>query len=208
MRKFLISIIVILVILLIGQLIYFNFREKKPSEILPKSANIVNNVNTNETEEIRHIDEQDTIINNVIEPNGIATLSQVYKGNMKLLTLEQELYTFIDKNVKEIYNAVSGKSINKILQLYDLKKQAINSMNIYSAEDFKEIATEILKVGGVQGINYISSNIDMQSYNNDENGYASFNITFTYTNMSQIKMKVYLANNKETLPNIKFGKQD
>ena len=209
MKKILISIIIILIILLIGQLIYFNFSKKKEGDTLQANWNTINNTEDDNIEEIEEKYEatiNEIPITEVVEPNNIATLSQIYKGNVKLVTLEKELYTFINKNVKEIYNATSGKSINQILQLYDLKKELINNMNIHSAQDFKEIVTEVLKVGGVQGISYSESSIDMESYNNDENGYATFNITFTYTNMSQIKLKVYLANNTNTLPNIKLGK--
>ena len=209
MKKILISIIIILIILLIGQLIYFNFSKKKEGDTLQANWNTINNTEDDNIEEIeeKYVATINEIpITEVVEPNNIATLSQIYKGNVKLVTLEKELYTFINKNVKEIYNATSGKSINQILQLYDLKKELINNMNIHSAQDFKEIVTEVLKVCGVQGISYSESSIDMESYNNDENGYATFNITFTYTNMSQIKLKVYLANNTNTLPNIKLGK--
>lgn len=206
MKKILISIIIILIVILISQLIYFRNNNKESNTNIINE--IVNNNLVNQEEDPKRLvyDEPLIRITEVVEPENIATLSKTYKGNMKLVTLEKELYTFINKNVKEIYNATSGKSINQILQLYDLKKELINNMNIHSAQDFKEIVTEVLKVGGVQGISYSESSIDMESYNNDENGYATFNITFTYTNMSQIKLKVYLANNTNTLPNIKLGK--
>ena len=199
---------VILVILLIGQLIYFNFSKKKGNSDFKQNWNMINNAEDNSIQEVeeRYTATINEIpITEVVEPNNIDKLSQTYKGDVKLVTLEKELYKFITQNVREIYNGTSGKSINQVLQLYDLKKEVINNMNIYSAEDFKGIVTEVLKVGGVQGIKYSSSSIDMESYNNDENGYSTFNITFTYTNMSQIKIKVYLANNSSTLPNIKLG---
>lgn len=203
MKKFLISIIVILILVLIGQLIYFNTTKKKLAD-----NNTITNKVENEVKDVKRIEGEKTTITEVVVPNKIDVLSRTYKGDLKLVPLEKELYKFVHDSIKKIYNETTGKSQNKILQIYDLKEEQINEMNIYSAEDFKGISAETLKVGGVQNINYAYSAIDMESYKENENGYATFNITFTYSNSSEVKIKVYLANSSTTVPNIKFGKQD
>lgn len=202
MKKFLISIIIILILVLIGQIIYFNTNNKK--------------VNTNTTQntliENKNVDEKHyvskPIAEDIIIPNKIDAVSRKYKGDLKILTLQKELYKFVNTNVKKIYNEVTGKSKNKVLQIYDLKKQEINDMSIYSAEDFSGISAQTLKVGGIENIKYSYSNIDMDTYKEDENGYTTFNITFIYSNSSEIKVKVYMANSSTNQPNIKFGKPE
>ena len=204
MKKFLISIIVILIFVLIGQLIYFN--------TIPKEAkgnnNIIANIEENEVQDVKRIYSNEPVIEDVIAPNKIDVLSRTYKGELKLVTLEKELYKFVNENIKKIYNETTGKSQNQVLQIYDLKKEYINQMNIYSAEDLKAISAETLKIGGIENINYTYSKIDMESYKEREDGYVTFNIAFIYSNSSEIKIKVYLANSSDTVPNIKFGKQD
>ena len=118
---------------------------------------------------------------------------------------EKELYNFVNKNVSKIYNLTKRKSINKILQIYDLNTQEINDMNIYSANDFLEITSQIFMVGNIEGVTCNGSYIDTNSYNDDENGYATFNLNLRYTNEELLNLKIYLANNSTTTPQLKFG---
>ena len=202
MKKFLISIIIILTLLIIGQLIYFNTRTERASN----NNNIVNEM-PNEEDDVKHIEVEEPIITEVIYPSKVDVLSRTYKGDIKIVTLEKELYKFVNNSIKTIYNDTTGKNQNQVSQIYDLKMPYINSMNIYSKEDFLQISAESLKVGGVANISYAYSSIDMESYKDDEDGYATFNLKVTYSNNEEINIKVYLANSSSTLPNIKFGKQ-
>lgn len=208
MKKFLITTIILLVMLLLGQLIYFNFSNKKSETKNTNSVNIINNnvISGNQTEEIRKGVEEDIVVKNVIQPVNIAELSQKYKGNTKLIDLEKELYTFGTSNIKNIYNMTVGRSVNQTLQLYDLSKEEINKMHIYTAEDFNGISAECLKINRINTAEYLKSNVDMETYNDNENGYTTFYIKIAYTNSSEIKIKVYIANGNNTVPNIKFGK--
>ncbi len=205
MKKFLISIIVILIIILIGQLIYFNFNDNSSDESEKLLYNSILEQGLYPEKQLGNNYGEETVIENIIQPQNIAELSQKYKGDMPLVTLEKELYKLIIVNMKEIYNNTNGTSTNKILQLYDLKKDVINNMNIYSKEDFYEMAMQSFNVGSH---NYLHSNIDMNTYKENDNGYATFNMIFTYENGKQVTVKVYLANQIITIPSIKFGKKD
>ena len=205
MKRFLICIIIILLILLIGQVIFFNSKSNtKISEenIIINSTENTNssNMTTNELEDTNNMQKQDIII-----PSGINLIMERYKGNVDENYLEQEFYKFINTNVKQIYNLTTRKSINKILQIYDLNTDEINNMHIYSSNDFLEIATQTYRVANISGVKYSTSIVAMSSYNEDENGYTTFNVTFNYSNDDTIKLKVYLANSESITPQIKFG---
>lgn len=205
MKRFLICIIIILLILLIGQVIFFNSKSNtKISEenIIINSTENTNssNMTTNELEDTNNMQKQDIII-----PSGINLIMERYKGNVDENYLEQEFYKFINTNVKQIYNLTTRKSINKILQIYDLNTDEINNMHIYSSNDFLEIATQTYRVANISGVKYSTSIVAMSSYNEDENGYSTFSVTFNYSNDDAIKLKVYLANRESITPQIKFG---
>lgn len=205
MKRFLICIIIILLILLIGQVIFFNSKSNtKISEenIIINSTENTNssNMTTNELEDTNNMQKQDIII-----PSGINLIMERYKGNVDENYLEQEFYKFINTNVKQIYNLTTRKSINKILQIYDLNTDEINNMHIYSSNDFLKIATQTYRVANISGVKYSTSIVAMSSYNEDENGYSTFSVTFNYSNDDAIKLKVYLANRESITPQIKFG---
>lgn len=205
MKKILIIIIIMLIMLLLGQLIYFNYRnnENTSQPIENNEATIYNNAQIPDNNTINsstQITKTDSII-----PEGINSVIEKYKGNVSIEDFEKELYTFVNTNVSKIYNLTTRKSINKILQIYDLNTEEINDMNIYSANDFLEITSQIFMVGNIEGVTCNGSYIDTNSYNDDENGYATFNLNLRYTNEESLNLKIYLANNSTTTPQLKFG---
>ena len=120
-----------------------------------------------------------------------------------MLNLEKEIYTFVNINKKAIYSDTNKKSLNQIMQMYDLNTEKINSYYIYSREDFFDIATQIISIGTAK--TFLSSEIDMSTYN-EKDSYASFNLKLTFTDSKQINMKVYLLTDNSNVPSIKFGK--
>lgn len=184
------------------QLVYFN------------KKSIGNTNTTSETTERRlenYLDPEKKQANSIsemtvketIEPVNMALLSQQYKGNVKLMTLEKALYTFVHKNIKEIYNMTTGKNKNQILQTYDINKEQINNMNIYTSEDFSVIVSQIFKIGIKK---YINTEIVMESYKPDENGYTTFDLIIRYEGY-EFTIKVCLANSTIE-PSIKFEKKN
>ena len=146
---------------------------------------------------------------NEISPSNLEEVEEMFIGNKELVeNLKKELYVLVNNNAREIYDMTAKKSINKILQTYDLNEEKINNMNIYSREDFLDISTQILNVENKNGVGYLSSYIDINTYNSDENSYTTFKLNIIYTNSNRIVMKICLANNDTTIPSIKFQKQD
>lgn len=208
MKKIVIVIIVILSLLLVFQLAYYNFTKKGNNKTGANSIgnqtigtsednNVLINVNnTNNLEETMQKQE------NVIVPSGITSLASEYTGELKLITIEKELYNFVYNNVRKINEQTNWKSINYILQYYDLHTNDINEMGIYSAEEYRKIASQINKLDKYD--TYERSSIEANSIENTQDGYIKFNVSLIYTSGKEIVLNMYLANNEETMPNVKY----
>ena len=208
MKKIVIVIIVILSLLLVFQLAYYNFTKKGNNKTSANSIgsqaistsednNVLINVNnTNNLEETMQKQE------NVIVPSGITSLASEYTGELKLITIEKELYNFVYNNVRQINEQTNWKSINYILQYYDLHTNDINEMGIYSAEEYRKIASQINKLDKYD--TYERSTIEANSIENTQDGYIKFNVSLIYTSGKEIVLNMYLANNEETMPNVKY----
>ena len=208
MKKIVIVIIVILSLLLVFQLAYYNFTKKGNNKTSANSIgnqtigtsednNVLINVNnTNNLEETMQKQE------NVIVPSGITSLASEYTGELKLITIEKELYNFVYNNVRQINEQTNWKSINYILQYYDLHTNDINEMGIYSAEEYRKIASQINKLDKYD--TYERSSIEANSIENTQDGYIKFTVSLIYTSGREIVLNMYLANNEETMPNVKY----
>lgn len=206
MKKIVIAIIIILSLLLVFQLAYYNFTSNVNNETNANSIgnlaistsednNVLINMN-NTNEEI--VEQQE----NVIVPNGITSLASEYEGELKLITIEKELYNFVYNSAPQIKNQTNWKSINYILQYYDLHTNDINEMGIYSAEEYRKIASQINKLDKYD--TYERSSIEANSIENTQDGYIKFNVSLIYTSGKEIVLNMYLANNEETMPNVKY----
>ena len=208
MKKIVIVIIVILSLLLVFQLAYYNFTKKGNNKTSANSIgnqtigtsednNVLINVNnTNNLEETMQKQE------NVVVPSGITSLASEYTGELKLITIEKELYNFVYNNVRQINEQTNWKSINYILQYYDLHTNDINEMGIYSAEEYRKIASQINKLDKYD--TYERSSIEANSIENTQDGYIKFTVSLIYTSGKEIVLNMYLANNEETMPNVKY----
>ena len=101
MKKFLIGIIIALTILLIGQLIYFNFKDRSE-----KTSKVENQVSPNKVNELVNENnmEDSQVKENMIVPEGIESLRNSYTGSVNLDTFQKELYDFINVNLEKIYS--------------------------------------------------------------------------------------------------------
>lgn len=206
MKKIVIAIIIILSLLLVFQLAYYNFTSNVNNETNANSIgnlaistsednNVLINMN-NTNEEI--VEQQE----NVIVPNGITSLASEYEGELKLITIEKELYNFVYNSAPQIKNQTNWKSINYILQYYDLHTNDINKMGIYSQEDYRKIANQINKLN--TNDTYESSSIDKNSFEQTQDGYLKFTVSLVYSSKREIVLDMYLANDAETIPNVKY----
>ncbi len=212
MKKIVITIIVIISLLLFFQLAYYNLTKDSNNasntnisgrQNIEDYSDIVNNnsdynvfINLNSTNE--DLKQQE----NVIVPNGITSLASEYTGELKLITIEKELYNFVYNNVRKINEQTNWKSINYILQYYDLHTNDINEMGIYSAEEYRKIASQINKLDKYD--TYERSSIERNSIENTQDGYIKFTVSLIYTSGKEIVLNMYLANNEETMPNVKY----
>lgn len=203
MKKFLTSLIIILFILLIVQLAYFNIK-KQTNENLIQVSQKNQNLEQNQT----NIYEEEKVNENIIEINGLEEIMSQYSGKETINLIEEEIYTFANTDLPKIYNMTTGKSNNKILQVYDLETETINEMNIYSGEDFLGIVAQIFMVGNVKKVKCTSCSVEENSYNLNDNGYTSFNIILEFDSSNNIKLKIYIANEITTNPSLKFGNAD
>lgn len=203
MKKFLTSLIIILFILLIVQLAYFNIK-KQTNENLIQVSQKNQNLEQNQT----NIYEEEKVNENIIEINGLEEIMSQYSGKETINLIEEEIYTFANTDLPKIYNMTTGKSNNKILQVYDLETETINEMNIYSGEDFLGIVAQIFMVGNVKKVKCTSCSVEENSYNLNDNGYTSFNIILEFDSSNIIKLKIYIANEITTNPSLKFGNAD
>ena len=203
MKKILTSLIIILFILLIVQLAYFNIK-KQTNENLIQVSQKNQNLEQNQT----NIYEEEKVNENIIEINGLEEIMSQYSGKETINLIEEEIYTFANTDLPKIYNMTTGKSNNKILKVYDLETETINEMNIYSGEDFLGIVAQIFMVGNVKKVKCTSCNVEENSYNLNDNGYTSFNIILEFDSSNNIKLKIYIANEITTNPSLKFGNAD
>lgn len=203
MKKFLIGLIIILLILLIVQLVYFNIKKEKDENLIKISQN-----NQTFEQNQTNVYEEEQVNVNYIEINGIEEIMNQYSGKESVNQIEEEIYTFANTNLTKIYDMTNKKSNNKILQMYDLETESINEMNIYSGEDFLAIVAQIFMVGNVRTVKCTSCSVEENSYNSNDNGYTSFNVILKFDSLNTIKLKIYIANGTDTNPSIKFGKVD
>ena len=212
MKKIVITIIVIISLLLFFQLAYYNLTKDSNNasntnisgrQNIEDYSDIVNNnsdynvfINLNSTNE--DLKQQE----NVVVPSGITSLASEYTGELKLITIEKELYNFVYNNARKINEQTNWKSINYILQYYDLHTNDINEMGIYSAEEYRKIASQINKLDKYD--TYERSSIEANSIENTQDGYIKFNVSLIYTSGKELVLNMYLANNEETMPNVKY----
>lgn len=199
MKKFLIGLIIILCILLITQLIYFNFTKKTNiSNVNNNNINLDNKTIQSNISNLNQIEEEK------IEISGLDDIMNKYEGEVSIEKVKEELIKFTDTNMQNMYLIASGKSNNKILQIYDLQEEDINEMNIYSGEDFLGIVSQIFLVGNIKNVKCTNYIIEEETVNFDDNGYTSFYVTLKFDSLKEIKLKLYLANNETKNPILKF----
>ena len=131
MKKTLIGLIIILFILLMVQLVYFNIKNETNDNLVKISQN-----NQTFEQDQTNVYEEEKTNENTIKVSGLEKIMNQYSGKESVNQIEEEIYTFANINLTKIYDMTNRKSNNKILQMYDLETATINEMNIYSGEDF------------------------------------------------------------------------
>ncbi len=121
-------------------------------------------------------------------------LYQKYNGTVKKSDTEKSINYFINTAANSIQSATDSKTKNQILQYFDLNKDSIEEMNIYSGEDFYNVYTQVIKISWKKNPEFINYKIDMTEYKEQSN-YAIVPLIINYSTNQSITLKLYLATN-------------
>lgn len=136
---------------------------------------------------------------------GLEDIFKKYTGDIDEASLRKFMYTFENSSIGIINNLAKEKSYNAILQQYDNKKEQINSYGIYDANDYLDIANQIIQVRWSKGATLKNYTVDEDSLANNGR-YTSFNVTLNYTTGNTIKIKLGIANSKDQTPQFVVAK--
>ena len=187
MKKFLITIIVLLIILAIGQGIYYNFRK---SNISPNTITV----------------EQQNKEKSNFRLNGLDEIYDKYNPKISKDELNNKIYDLIYKNFSQIHDDTEKKSNEQIIKFYQENKDKIDAMNIYNEDEFFMIAKQMQ--------NTFYDELIMQEYKIDEDSITEksdiilFDLTFKYDNDSEIIIGVKLSKRIEEVEFYSASKLD
>lgn len=137
---------------------------------------------------------------------GLEDIFKKYTGDIDEASLRKFMYNFENSSMAAINNLAKEKSYNAILQQYDNKKEQINSYGIYDANDYLEIANQIISVRWSKGATVKSYTVDEGSLANNGK-YTSFNVTLNYTTGDTVELKLGIANSKDQTPQFIVAKK-
>lgn len=127
-----------------------------------------------------------------------------YTGNVKKSEFLGKLDSLIS-NVIKIREDSTLKTKNEKMQYYDLNKETLNNIGIYSAEDYISIANQINAMKWRnQDINYINFKVENESIVANENNF-NFKVKLFYSYDSEVELIVKLRMNNENEPDVSFS---
>ena len=192
-KKTYICIVVILILTILFQTIYFYNKKKKNAKI----GNVINyNQNYITTYEVKSLKAHPINTENVFE---------VYKGSVTMDEFEEAVYQILFGNIPWINNNCSNMTLNDINNYYKQNTIAINRLYIYTSDDLYLITQQIKNIYKditPPMIDY--TKIEENSIKN-EKGYCSFSLDIYFANSQMLKLKMKLSNtevNNNTKNNI------
>ena len=188
-NKVFIGIIIVLLVLLWGQMFYYNNQGKnlgKRADSLDKT-----NVVSQTKREIANATTQIETIN-----DNYDLFYSNYSGPVSKDELNNYINDLIDnKKFKTLYDNLKNKSQDSMNQYYDNNKSEMESYNIYSFDDTYKIYDQLNHVLWARSPICISRNIDMTSIESTED-YTSFKIIFKFSNNNEMTLKISLGNSE------------
>ncbi len=181
MKKFLIIIIVLLVILALGQSIYYKLNETK---------------NTSP-----YIDSIEETAQQSLYIIGMSDIYDKCNPKIQFEDLQKRFYSFINVNLPEIFKNIYNKNIQEIKQYYEENIDKINAMYIYQEEDFVSIAKQLQNIYNNQNeiVNIENYEIDTNSIMVVQNNLIGFDTIFYYDNNTTLKVKFILSESTENM---------
>lgn len=127
-----------------------------------------------------------------------------YNGDISEDEVITKLNKFIESDIKTIKDETIKISGNKRLQYYDLNKDTVQDMLIYSAEDFKNVSIQIENISWNKNPQYVSREVETDTIKTESN-YLTFKMNLKYSTNQEISLKIYIAMSINTEPNIKIA---
>ncbi len=181
MRKFLIIIIVLLVILALGQSIYYKINQ--PKNISPS------------------IDSIEETAQETLYIIGMSDIYDKYNPKIQFDNLQKRFYSFINVNLPEIFKNIYKKNVQEIKQYYEENTDKIHDMYIYQEEEFISIAKQLQNIYNDQNakVNIENYEVDTNSITSIQDGLIGFDVIFYYDNNTTLKVKFILSENTENM---------
>ena len=188
-NKVFIGIIIVLLVLLWGQMFFYNNYGKSSSK-QANSSNRGNVVSQTKREVANATTEIETINDNY------DLLYNSYKGPVGKEELNNYIKDLLDnKKFTTLYNNLKNKSKDSMNQYYDTHNSEMESYNIYTFEDAYNIYDQLNHVLWVKSPICVSRNIDMTSIESTDE-YTSFKVIFKFHNNNEMTLKISLGNSE------------
>lgn len=115
-----------------------------------------------------------------------------------------EIIENIINNAKKIKEDTYAYSINQEKQYYDLHKEKLNELAIYSADDFENFVTSIGNISWKKGESITGYSIDISNPEKN-NDYTKVILYINYGDIERIKLNLSVANKINIVPQIKIS---
>lgn len=137
-----------------------------------------------------------------IFPENREYLEEKYNGNLDLNYVYEKLYDLVHKNLSTLQSDLSSLNSSELnTYLENNKADLIAFAGITTIQELSMLSVNI-KEKNINDTEYINSEIDTQSYVEDEK-YDSVNIKINYQNC-KLYFKIYIANDMLTSPMVIF----
>ena len=180
MKKTLIVIIVLLIILIFGQNIYYNIR----------GNNISSNILQENSTDIAGIENSLYIV-------GVLKIYQDYEPKMSIEKIQSIFYELVYENMPKINEDTKKLSNEKIREYYKKNKEKIDKMNITNEEDFFMICKQMQNVIG-ENVALVETRINTETIK-ERNNRINFDIILTYDNELEIIIGASLSKSSENI---------
>lgn len=130
-----------------------------------------------------------------------STIVANYSGQVAGSEITSFMNNFIKTTVDSIKSQTSGLSYNKIREYYDKNKIQINTMGIYSADDYLNLSNQIVGMRWSKGITFMKAYITSKA---EEGDYTKLGVKLSYTQDAEINLYLCIAKKSDTTPKIKI----
>ena len=139
----------------------------------------------------------------IIEDNsGVQKLYKVTNEGFNRANALEIIESIIDK-AEQIKKDTAGYSINKEKQYYDLHKEDLNELGIYSSDDFVEFIGSVKKISWNDQDKITGYSIDTSSLITGTD-YTTADLYINYGNIERIALKISVSNKINIVPQIRI----